>query len=98
VLGHVSRIQPVWRSQRIRAVLGGDFGPLHVAQTIPKKPPVEPETPSRFHSRLILTIANQRFAFDFFSRVTELNPAPAPRIFDIHSDFGKKRRNQPIRR
>lgn len=32
VLGHVSRIQPVSRWQRIRAVLGGDFTPLHVAQ------------------------------------------------------------------
>lgn len=32
VLGHVSRIQPVSRWERLRAVLGGDFTPLHVAQ------------------------------------------------------------------
>jgi hypothetical protein len=38
---------------------------------------VEPETPSRSGSRLIFTIADRRFAFEFFSRVTELNPTPA---------------------
>jgi hypothetical protein len=32
VLGHVSRVQPVPRWQRIRAVLGGDFTPLRVAE------------------------------------------------------------------
>ncbi len=32
VLGHVSRLQPVSRWQRLRAVLGGDFTPLHIAQ------------------------------------------------------------------
>jgi len=32
VLGHVSRVQPVSRWERIRAILGGDFSPLHVAQ------------------------------------------------------------------
>jgi len=32
VLGHVSRVQPISRWARIRAVLGGDFSPLHVAQ------------------------------------------------------------------
>jgi hypothetical protein len=32
VLGHVSRLQPVPRWQRVRAVLGGDFTPLHIAQ------------------------------------------------------------------
>jgi hypothetical protein len=31
-LGHVSRVQPVSKWQRARAVLGGDFSPLHVAQ------------------------------------------------------------------
>ena len=32
VLGHVSRVQPVSRWERVRAILGGDFTPLHVAQ------------------------------------------------------------------
>jgi hypothetical protein len=32
VLGHVSSIQPVPKWERIRAVLAGDFTPLHVAQ------------------------------------------------------------------
>jgi hypothetical protein len=32
VLGHVSHVQPVSRWERVRAVLGGDFTPLHVAQ------------------------------------------------------------------
>src|SRR6202043_112390 len=30
--GHVSRVVPVSKWQRTRAVLGGDFSPLHVAQ------------------------------------------------------------------
>src|SRR5207244_6828896 len=32
VFGHVSHVQPVSRGQRTRAVLGGDFTPLHIAQ------------------------------------------------------------------
>jgi hypothetical protein len=32
VLGHVSRVEPISRWERVRAVLGGDFSPLHVAQ------------------------------------------------------------------
>ena len=32
VFGHVSRIQPVPKRERLRAVLGGDFTPLHIAQ------------------------------------------------------------------
>ena len=32
VLGHVSRLQPVSRWERVRAMLGGDFTPLHIAQ------------------------------------------------------------------
>jgi len=32
VLGHVSHVQPVSRWERTRAILGGDFTPLHVAQ------------------------------------------------------------------
>jgi hypothetical protein len=51
---------------------------------------VEPEPLSRSGSRLILTIADRRFAFEFFSRVTELNPTPA-RILAFNSEKGKKR-------
>ena len=32
VFGHVSRLQPVPRWQRLRAVFGGDFTPLHIAE------------------------------------------------------------------
>ena len=32
LMGHVSRIEPVSKSARTRAILGGDFTPLHVAQ------------------------------------------------------------------
>ena len=32
VLGRVSRLQPVPRWQRLRAVFGGDFTPLHIAE------------------------------------------------------------------
>src|SRR5579872_701720 len=32
VLGHVSRVQSVSRWERARAILGGDFTPLHVVQ------------------------------------------------------------------
>jgi hypothetical protein len=32
VLGHVSSVQPVAKWERIRAVVGGDFTPLHIAQ------------------------------------------------------------------
>jgi hypothetical protein len=32
VLGHVARVQPVSRWERTRAILGGDFTPLHAAQ------------------------------------------------------------------
>src|ERR1700681_2636574 len=31
-IGHVSRLQPVSKWERTRAILGGDFTPLHVAQ------------------------------------------------------------------
>jgi hypothetical protein len=61
----------------------------------PKKPTVEPETLGRSHSRLIFTIANQRFAFDFFSRVTELKSTPPPRIFAIDRDVSNNRPKLP---
>jgi hypothetical protein len=50
VLGHVSRVERVPTWQRIRAVLGGDFTPLHVAQIEftslqpPGGPPIELHT------------------------------------------------------
>ena len=49
----------------------------------------EPEPLSRSGSRLIFTIADRRFAFEFSSRVTELKPTPA-RILVLNSDTVKK--------
>ena len=50
---------------------------------------VEPEPLSRSGSRLIFTIADRRFAFEFSSQVTELKPTPA-RILLLKSDTVKK--------
>ena len=49
---------------------------------------VEPEPLSRSGSRLIFTIADRRFAFEFSSQVTELKPTPA-RILAFNSEKGK---------
>ena len=57
----------------------------------PKKPTAEPETLGRSHSRVVFTIANQRFAIDFFSRVTELNPISTARVLAIDGALSKKR-------
>ena len=54
---------------------------------------VEPEPLSRSGSRLIFTIADRRFAFEFSSRVTELKPTPA-RILVLNSDTVKKAPNR----
>jgi hypothetical protein len=40
----------------------------------------EPEPIAKRHQRVMLSIGNQRLAFDFYHQVTELNPAPAPVI------------------
>ena len=50
---------------------------------------VEPDPLSRSGSRLIFTIADRRFAFEFSSQVTELKPTPA-RILVLDSDTVKK--------
>jgi hypothetical protein len=57
----------------------------------PKKETVEPETQARSHSRVVFTIGNQRFAIDFFSRVTELNPISTGRVLAIDGVLSKKR-------
>ena len=53
----------------------------------------EPEPLSRSGSRLIFTIADRRFAFEFCSRVTELKPTPA-RILVLDSDTVEKAPNR----
>ena len=40
------------------------------------------------HDRVICTIGSQRFALDFYSTVTELNPAPAA-VLPFASEKGK---------
>ena len=40
----------------------------------------EPDPIAQRHQRVILSIGSQRLAFDFYSQVTRLNPAPAPVI------------------
>src|SRR5260370_38640599 len=48
-------------------------------------PAVEQEPLSRSSLRLIFVIAGRRFAFEFFSKVTELYPTPARILpFNIH--------------
>jgi len=58
-----------------------------------QRPAVEAKSLSRSHSRLIFTMADRAFAFEFFSRVTELNRTPA-RILMFPSDKEKNRRNR----
>jgi hypothetical protein len=38
----------------------------------------KPDPIAKRHQRVILSIGSQRLAFDFYSQVTKLNPAPAP--------------------
>ena len=40
----------------------------------------EPDPIAKRYQRVILSIGSQRLAFDFYSQVTELNPATAPVI------------------
>ena len=54
-----------------------------------QRPAAEAKPLSHSHSRLIFTIADRRFAFEFSSRVTELKPTPA-RILVLNSDTVKK--------
>ena len=55
----------------------------------------EPDPILKRHQRVIVSIGNQRLAFDFFSQVTELNPAPAP---VIPVDSGKPRKPRKSRK
>jgi len=54
-----------------------------------QRPAAEAKPLTDSHSRLIFTIADRRFAFEFSSRVTELKPTPA-RILVLNSDSVKK--------
>ena len=67
-----------------------------------QRPAAEAKPLSHSHSRLIFTIADRRFAFEFSSRVTELKPfefssrvtelKPTPaRILVLNSDTVKKK-------
>ena len=58
----------------------------------------EPEPISQRHSRLVLCIGRRRLAFDFYSRVTELNPAPAPivSVNNKNNENGAKSRQRGV--
>ena len=58
-----------------------------------QRPAAEAKPLSHSHSRLIFTIADRRFAFEFCSRVTELKPTPA-RILVLDSDTVEKAPNR----
>jgi hypothetical protein len=52
----------------------------------------QPDPISKRHQRVIFSIGRQRLAFDFYSQVTELNPAPAPVISVDSGKPGKLRK------
>jgi hypothetical protein len=54
----------------------------------------EPDPIAKRHKRVILNIGRQRLAFDFYSQVTELNPAPAPIIPMDRGKPGKPRKSR----
>jgi hypothetical protein len=54
----------------------------------------EPDPISKRHQRAIVTIGRRRLAFDFYSQVTELNPAPAPVIPVDCGKPGKPRKSR----
>jgi hypothetical protein len=54
----------------------------------------EPDPIAKRHQRVIVSIGSQRLAFDFYSQVTELNPAPAPVIPVDRGKPGKPRKSR----
>jgi hypothetical protein len=46
----------------------------------PKPSAPEPHSILKRHQRVILGIGRQRVAYDLYTQITELNPAPAPVI------------------
>ena len=91
-------VVPMRHERQTIGVIGLASGPSEVMSCRMTKKPlpfpaqrsaVEPEPVSRSGSRLIFTIADRRFAFEFSSRVTELKPTAA-RILVLNSDTVKK--------
>lgn len=54
----------------------------------------EPKLIAKRHQRAIVIIGRQRLAFDFYSQVTELNPASAPVIPVDRGKPGKPRKSR----
>ena len=61
----------------------------------PKPKPEDPPVPGATQgSRVIFGIGNQRFALDFYRKVTQLNPEPAS-VVPMKRPTVKKRLNRP---
>lgn len=57
----------------------------------PQPKPVDPPVPGVTQgSRVIFGIGNQRFALDFYRKITEINPEPAP-VVAMERRKGRKR-------
>ncbi|HXP88666.1 MAG TPA: hypothetical protein VN841_28305 [Bryobacteraceae bacterium] len=54
----------------------------------------EPDPFAQRRQRVILSIGRQRLAFDFYSQITKLNPAPAPVIPIDPGKPGKPRKSR----
>jgi hypothetical protein len=54
----------------------------------------EPDPFAKQCQRVILSIGSQRLAFDFYSQITKLNPAPAPVIPMDPGKPGKPRKSR----
>jgi len=72
------------RFSEVSEILVGGTG-----ATVERRSAAEPEPLSRSDSRLIFTIADRRFAFEFSSRVTELKHTPA-RILGVEQRYGQE--------
>jgi len=60
----------------------------------PQPKPVDPPVPGATQgSRVIFGIGNQRFALDFYRKITPINPEPAP-LVAMKRRKGRKRSSQ----
>jgi hypothetical protein len=59
------------------------------------KTPDAPEPGATLGSRVIVGMGGQRFAIDFYNKVTQLNPEPAP---VVSMDRGKARKRPSPRK
>ncbi len=50
----------------------------------------EPDPIAKLHQRVIFSIGSQRYAYDFYSQVSQLNPTPAP-VVSVNT--GKRRKS-----